>query len=340
MNLNNENTGNIIKEEKPHFKIRIGRTVIKFPEIGAVGSFLFLFIIFSVVEKNFISPLNWGGILALVSEIGILVLGITLLMISGEFDISIGSNMAFTGVIFANLANIEKFPQGVAFIIALVAGMIIGAINAIITLKIRIPSFITTLGTMMLWRGFVLGAAGGRGYTSYEKAGSSFAKIFNINFYGPFKISLFWLLLVFIILYFILNKTKFGNSVFAVGGNPEAARSMGINVDRIKFINFVIVGLLAGLAGVISVARFKSIDPLQGKGLELNAIAAVVIGGTALYGGRGTLFGSIIGVVIISMIGTFLVMFGVGAYWFQSVIGLILIVAVFLNTKLRRLEEL
>lgn len=331
---------NRIKSEKPKPKIILSKLVTKYPEIGPIGAFIILFTIFSLVEENFSSLLNWGGIIALVSEYGIVILGITFLMISGEFDISIGSAIALTAVVFARLANIENFPHLLAFIIAVLVGATIGMINGIITLKIKIPSFIATLGTMMLWRGFVLGAAGGQAYTRYIGEETLFFKILNVNFYGQFRVSFFWLILIFVILYFVLYKTKYGNYVFAAGGNKEAARSMGINVDRVKLINFIIVGILTGIAGCISFTRFKTVDPLMGKGLELNAIAAAVIGGTALYGGKGTLLGSIFGLTIISMIGTFLVMLGVGAFWFQSIVGVILIFAVFLNSKLRGLEIL
>jgi len=329
----------VLNTKKIPVKRVIGKKFAKYPELGALTAFIVLFIIFSLLTERFASLLNLGGILSLISEIGLVVIGVTFLMISGEFDISVGSNYAVSAVTFGILLNVGV-PAALAIFVSLIIGSFIGFINGIITLKLGIPSFIVTLGALMFWRGFVLGSSGGGAYVRYIGPNTPFIIALNQPFSGQFRTSLFWFFGILIIFYVILTKTKYGNSVYAVGGNPDAAKAMGINVYRVKLTNFIITGLLAGFAGCVSFARFKAVDPYMGKGMELESIAAAVIGGAALYGGFGSVIGSFIGYSIVAMIGSALVMIGIGAFWFQSVIGLILIVAVIINNRMRRLEKL
>ncbi len=319
-------------------KKRISRFLV-FPEFPALSAFLVLFIAFSLSSNKFFSLLNLGGVSNLVAEMGLVVIGTTFLMISGEFDLSVGSNFALSAVAFGILLNADV-PAIVAFLAALVLASAIGLINGIVTVKVGIPSFIVTLGTMMFWRGFVLGSSGGSAYVRYIGPNTTLLRLLNQPFLGQFRTSVFWLLVFLISFAIILTRTKYGNYVFAAGGNKEAARSMGINIDRVKIINFVLTGLLSGIAGCISFARFKAVDPYMGKDLALQAIAASVIGGTALYGGLGSIIGAFIGTLIVAMIASALIMIGVDAFWFQSVIGLILIAAVVINTRAARLERL
>lgn len=320
-------------------KRKIGNLFSKYPDLGALIAFLVLFTIFAIGDKDFYNLLNLGAITSRVAEMGIIVVGVTLLMISGEFDISVGSNYALSAVVFGLILN-TGLPQFVAFLAAVAVGAFIGFTNGIITLKLGIPSFIATLGTMMFWRGFVLGSSGGSAYVRYTDETTLFLRVLNSPFFSQFRTSLFWLLIIILIFYYVLAKTKYGNYVYSVGGNPEAARSMGVNVNRVKLINFTLVGLLSGVAGAIAFARYKGIDPYMGQDMALQAIAASVIGGAALYGGYGSIAGSIIGTVIISMIGSALIMIGVGAFWFNSVVGMILIASVVIFSKVRRLETL
>lgn len=323
--------------------VPIGKSILRkfalYPEFGALVAFLVLFIVFSLSSNRFFSLLNLGGITNVVAEMGLVVVGITFLMISGEFDLSVGSNFALSAVVFGLLLN-AGFPAAIAFLVSIALASVIGLINGLVTIKVGIPSFIVTLGAMMFWRGFVLGSSGGTAYVRYIGPNTPFIKMLNQAFSGQFRSSIFWLIAVVLIFAVVLNKTKYGNYVFATGGNPEASRSMGINVGRVKITNFVITGMLAGIAGCISFARFKAVDPYLGKDLALQAIAAAVIGGTTLYGGSGSIIGALIGTVIVSMIGSALVMMGVDAFWFQSVVGLILIAAVIINSRTRRLEKL
>lgn len=325
---------------KKNLSNKIGKIVTRYPFLAVIAVFIILFSIFSIINRLFASSQNWGGIVSLASETGILALGVTFLMISGEFDISIGSNFALCAAVFGGLLAIKGFPQFLAFIIAIIIGAIIGLLNGVITLKIKIPSFIATLGTMMIWRGLVYYITGNQNYVRYTGKETILLKIMSVNFFGQFKVNVFWLLIIFLILQFILFHTKYGNYVFAVGGNIEAAAAMGVNTSLVKIMNFTLVGLLAGIAGCLSFSHIHIVDPLMGKGLELRTIAAAVIGGTLLYGGYGNLIGTIFGLVVVSMIGSFLVMVGVNVFWLDSIIGLLLILAVILNTKIKMLERL
>ncbi len=219
------------------------------------------------------------------------------------------------------------------FLLALTAAFFIGLINGIITVKYKIPSFIATLGSMMFWRGILLAVTGGFAVRYWGT--SSFLRVLNGHFLGEFRTSSIWFFIVIFLLNVILVKTPYGNSTYATGGNKEAARVLGISVDKVKIINFIICAMLAGLAGCIQFARFHSVDPLRGTGMELEAIAAVVVGGTLMSGGYGNLIGTLFGVLLMGMVRSGLIMSGAPAYWYQAFIGIILILAVITNTKLK-----
>jgi simple sugar transport system permease protein len=311
--------------------------IVRSPESGAFLAFLVLFIFFSVFAEKFFTIKNIASIFTVVSELGIVSIGITFLMISGEFDLSIGSVFAFTIVVFGISLN-AGIPLFLALLISLACGAFTGFINGIITIKAKIPSFIVTLGMMMWWRGVVLFLSRGDIYFKY--AGNPNAlRILNQPIFKYFRTSFIWFLCLIIIFQIILTRTKYGNSVFAVGGNIESARALGINVDRIKLTSFIIVGVLTALAGCLFFARFQTLDPQTGKGMELEAITACVIGGTMLAGGYGSTIGTFIGVFITGMLSAALILLGVSAYYYQAFIGLILILAVIMNSRMRRLDE-
>ncbi len=304
----------------------------KFPGFEALAGLVVLFIVFSFTATRFLTLESLAGIVTVASELGIVACGVTILMISGEFDLSVGSVFGLSAMIFASLSSAGFYPF-IGFLMALVVACFIGLSNGLITVRFRIPSFITTLGTMMLWRGVLLAWTGGFGARYTGK--SVFLSFLNGQFFGEFRASALWFILSVAIFSFVLAKTPYGNFVYATGGNREAARLLGIPVDRVKVINFAIVAILSGLAGCIQFARFASVDPLRGQGMELEAIAATVVGGTLMSGGQGSLIGTLFGVLLIGMVRSGLVMSGAPAYWYQAFIGVILIVAVIVNTKLR-----
>lgn len=300
------------------------------------GSIIVLVVVMQIMcillVPRYSSVVNFRVLLRAIPELGIVAIGVCLLMIAGEFDLSIGSTLALTAFIMSLL-----FKNGLniwlSFLISLIAGSLIGAMNGLITIKARIPSFITTLGTMMVWRGVVLVLS--RGHPSTFLPPLSFHAIL-AGHVGLIQAQFIWFVGVAIFFWLLLENHKFGNSVFASGGNREAAAAIGVNPDRVKLICFVITGLLAAVAGCIGVTRVTSISALQGQGMELQAIAAVVIGGTSLRGGEGTILGAFLGATIIYTIQNILLLLRAPGFYFQLFIGILIITVVTLNAMIKR----
>jgi simple sugar transport system permease protein len=321
---------------------RLRYSLANFSEVVALTSFLALFVFFSVAADNFLTPLAMSNILTFASITGIVVVGVAMLMISGEFDLSVGSTFAVASYIFAlSVENVGMHPI-LAILLALIVCALLGLINGLIVTGTGIPSFITTLGTMLAYRGIARALGGG----DFARCTGDRLALFDFlnGAIGPvnqlftpasnFRISIIWFIVIAIVMSLVLRRTRYGNWVFAVGGNPGAALSQGVPVKRVKVINFVLTGLLAGIASVLQFAHYLSVDPLRGEGMELVAVAACVIGGVRLTGGYGTIFGACVGVLLLQMLEQGLVLMQIPVQIFQAVAGLILIIAVISNTYL------
>ncbi len=289
---------------------------------------LAVILVFFILSSEFISLDNLRVILNMLPETGILTIGVTLLMISGEFDLSVGSVFALAPVLNALMLNSDWSPV-LAFVLPFIACGAIGALNGIVTTKLNIPSFITTLGSMMVWRGIVLLITGGFPF-AWNDAAHTFKQVL-VGDLGIMRMSMIWYILLVIIFWIMLERSRFGNWTFAVGGSTRAARALGITPDRVKITNFIIVALLAALAGMVQYMRLEAPLPSAGTSLELDTIAASVIGGTALAGGAGSVVGSVIGSVLIRILDNGLVLAGAPSYWFRVFVGLLLVVAVAFN---------
>ncbi|GAB4112201.1 MAG: ABC transporter permease [Candidatus Caldatribacteriota bacterium] len=306
----------------------------RLPEFGVILAFFVLFTIFSIFATQFLTLRNLTGILTIVSELGIMAIGVAFLMISGEFDLSVSSVYAISGFLFVTFAN--RYNSPLAFIITLVIALFIGFCNGIITIRAHIPSFITTLGMQLLLRGSLLAITGGES-VSYKS--DTIMPVLLTRFIGyGFRPSHIWFCLLTLIFSLLLTRTRYGNWVFATGGNKEVARAMGVKTTRVKMTNFMLSALLASLSGCIVISRFNLANASFGIGMELEAIASAVIGGTLLTGGYGTIIGVFFGAMITGMMRTGLVMMGAPAYWYQAFVGAILIVAAIINLKLSRIE--
>lgn len=306
----------------------------RWPEFGVIIAFLILLTIFSIFSSKFLTLRNITGILTIVSELGIMAIGVAFLMIAGEFDLSVSSVYAFSGFLFVTLAN--KYNSPLAFVITLAIAAFIGFCNGIITLRARIPSFIATLGMMLLLRGSLLAVTGGE---SVSYSSDAIMPTMLTRFIGfGFRPSHIWFLALTLIFSIILTNTRYGNWVFATGGKKEVARAMGVNVNKVKVTNFMLSAIMASLSGCIVISRFKLANASFGTGMELEAIASAVIGGTFLTGGYGTIIGVFFGALLMGMMRTGLVMIGAPAYWYQAFVGVILIIAATINLKLRHLE--
>lgn len=300
-----------------------------------------VFAFFAVSAEHFLTPIALSNILTFASINGIVVLGVAMLMISGEFDLSVGSIFAVASYVFA-LSLIDGVDPILAMLLAFAVSGLLGLINGWIVTRTGIPSFITTLGTMLAFRG-IARAIGGGVFASYT--GPRLAIFSALN--GPieavnrlsqppanFRVSLVWFALLAVVMSYLLLRTRYGNWVYATGGNPGAANAQGVAIERIKLLNFALAGLLAGIAGVIQFGHRISVDPLRGDGLELIAVAACVIGGVRLSGGYGTILGPCVGALLLQMLEQGLVLMRVPVQIFQAVAGSFLILAVVMNTSL------
>ena len=283
----------------------------------------------------FLSAENFRGVLGILPEVALVATGVTLLMICGEFDLSVGSVFALMPMTAAILMN-DGVPFWPAVLLGLVVCVLIGLVNGIVTIRFGIPSFIATLGMLFMARSLTVVVSGGFPPLLPDDIPSW---VFT-QFIGPgqlFRMSFLWFIALATIVAALLSLTNFGNWVKATGGYLDAATSMGIPVVWVKLACFVICSVLAGFAGLIQVLRLGSPLPSIGIGLELQAVAAAVIGGAALTGGIGTIFGAIVGALLIRVIDNGLVLSQVDANWFQFAIGALTILAVVANAWLRRM---
>jgi simple sugar transport system permease protein len=312
------------------------------PEAVALISFILLFLFFSFAAPHFLTALSIGNILTFGSITGIVTIGVAMLMVSGEFDLSVGSNFALASYIIA-LSLIAGISIWVAIPIAILSCSLLGALNGLIVVKTRIPSFIATLGTMLAYRGIVR-AIGKGDFATYTGDPIPALKILNGDFtllnqifqVEAFRTSLVSFLILAVIFTFILMRTRFGNWVFAAGGAPEAARAQGVNVTFVKIMCFTLTGTLVSIASILQFAHRLSVDPLRGDGMELIVVASSVIGGARLTGGYGTIIGAVLGSFLLQMLDQGLVLMQIPIQVFQASVGLIIIISVISNTYLGR----
>jgi simple sugar transport system permease protein len=314
-----------------------------FPEIVALISFLVLFLFFAVRANNFLSIVSLTNILTIASIKGIFVVGVAMLMISGEFDLSVGSTLAVAAYVFALTLESGTAPV-LAMLLALVVSALLGLVNGLIVVKTGIPSFITTLGTLLAYRG-IARALGGGDFARYTGERPFLFTVLNgdIGFInqlgrpaGHASLAILWFVLFVIIAALVMSRTRYGNWVYAAGGNRDAALAQGVRTRSVIVTNFVITGVLAGFAGLVQFASRPAVDPLRGEGWELIAVAACVIGGIWLRGGYGTIIGAALGIVLLQMVEQGLILIGVDIQLFQATVGLILILAVIVSTYLSR----
>lgn len=303
-----------------------------FSRYGILLSLICICIILSVTTPNFFSAQNLLIVLRQVSINGILAIGVTFVIIAGGIDLSLGSVIALTGVVAASFAHPETFPLIVPLLLALLTGVIVGTVNGLTITLGKVAPFIVTLGMMTIARGLALVFSNGRPVTNLSP---SFNFIGGGDLLGiPVPILLFALIIGVAII--ILNKTRLGRYIYAVGGNETAARASGIRVNRVKLFAYIICSTLAALAGIVLASRITTGQPNAGIAYELDAIAAVVIGGTSLLGGKGSITGTVIGVLIIGVINNGLDLLNVSSYYQQIIKGIIIIGAALLDRKSSR----
>jgi simple sugar transport system permease protein len=312
---------------------RLVKVYMEKPELVALVVLIVLVAYFSAATNGlFLNPQNVRGMMSLFPELAIMALGFALLMIAGEFDLSIGSMFGLTPMILCSL-SLAGWPFWPAFAAALFCCVIVGVINGVVTIRFGIPSFITTLGMLFMLRSLavVLYSRGSAPTLPEDAPTWAFS-----NPVGIIRVSVIWLIVLAVLVYVLLERTNFGNWIRATGGSLESAKAMGIPTSLVKTVCFVICSLFAGFAGVIQVVRIASPLPSLGDSMELQAIAAAVIGGVALTGGVGSVLGAIVGMAIIRVIDAGMIMSRIDASWFKFAIGLLTVVAVIANAWLGR----
>ena len=290
--------------------------------------FSIICLIISFISPQFLTVSNWTIIITQVSINAILAFGVTFVIITGGIDLSLGSIVAVASVSAAMLAHPDTYPVLLPVFMGLSAGLLMGAFNGFIITKSKIAPFIVTLGTMTIGRGLALILSNGRPVSNLS---DSFIFLGSGKILG-IPILIIILIFMFIICSVILNKTILGRYIYALGGNEQAAGASGINVSQVKLAVYSISGLLAGLAGILLTSRITTGQPNAGAGFELDAIAAVVIGGTSTTGGKGSIAGTLIGVLLIGVINNGLDLLNVTSYYQQVVMGIIIIGAVVLDS--------
>ncbi|ARA93994.1 hypothetical protein AWN76_013075 [Rhodothermaceae bacterium RA] len=304
-----------------------------YPEIGAVTMFLVIFGFFVLLAPNFLSMSSVAGMLNLAAVVGTVAIGATVLMVAGEFDLSVGATMGLAAMVFIELSNLGV-PEGLALAATFVFAGGMGLLNAAIVLRAKVSSFIATLGTLMVGRSLLVLWTGGN-IVRLEEPGWVAAVVAGRIHDGGLRMMALWFVVLIVVFHLVMTRRRFGNAVYAVGGNPSAARTMGIQVERVKVAAFLITSWLAAFAGVMQLSRIGSINALTGQGFELQAIAAAVVGGALLTGGYGSVLGTLFGALVAGMVRNGLILMGFDSRLATGLIGLVLIIAVIINTRLR-----
>jgi ribose transport system permease protein len=297
---------------------------------------LAIFLAFSWIAPAFMSQSVLVDMARRSAILGILAVGMTFLFIGGEFDLSIGSHFAFLLIVLAKLTEIGGFDPWLASAAIIVMGAAIGAVNGVLVTRIGLPSFIATLGMLILLRGLAQTLSSGW-VIPVKNTDVLFYRIIRADFLGTAMPNVFVLMLMVAAAGgIVLAKTKFGSDIYATGGNREAARNSGINTRRVLLICFMAMGALVGLCSALLYGRIGLATLSAGNNLELQVIAAVIIGGTSLFGGRGTVLGSLVGVSILCMITSGIILVGVSQFWDGVATAVVILVAAGLNILVQR----
>jgi inositol transport system permease protein len=309
--------------------------------LGRFAPVIFLLVlmaIFALLEPRFLQPLNLFNVMRQISITGLIAIGMTFVILTAGIDLSVGSLVALAGLVAAAVAKgglADRFAVGaaqeaagygwfLAMLAAILVGLLCGLLQGTAITRLKVPPFVVTLGGLSAFRGAALLFAGGGPVSGFDEA----YRWWGQGKIGEVPVPVIIFLLFAIIAHVVLRYTRYGRHVYAVGGNPEAARLSGLNVQRITLSVYVIIGFFCGLAGFVLSARLNSAEAVAGIGYELTVIASVVIGGTSLFGGIGSVFGTVIGSILIGVLINGLVLMNVSSYIQQIIIGVIIVLAV------------
>ncbi|MDO5323964.1 MAG: ABC transporter permease [Clostridia bacterium] len=314
-------------------KKSIIKSILSMKESGAAIPLVILAIVVACINRNFFGIFNLMDILRTASFYLMVAVPVTFLMSAGGMDLSLGAATSLGGVVCGTLLK-AGVSIPVAILLALLTGIVVGLINGVCIVRFALPPFILTLGTQYCVNGIINVWTNGLSTTNFPNA---YVKLGQYRVGGIIPMPIIYALVIALIGYVLLQHTKFGRKVLAIGGNQETARLAGINVIGVRISTYVCVSAMAALAGVIYGARFATVQPAIGTGTEMTIMASVIVGGTSMAGGVGTIIGTSIGCVLLAMITNVLIMLGVSAYWQSFVFGLILILSLFIDRYRQRL---
>jgi simple sugar transport system permease protein len=321
-----------MKPENSFFKF-LGRI----EGLPVLGVLLLLFGIFFITAPDvFTHPLIYMSFLQTVPPPLVLALGLTLVITAGEMDLSFPAVVALSGFVFAWFFKHWDSPLSpwVGFVLALGAGALVGYLNGILVAILRVPSIMATLASQFFWYGVTILIAGGLQLDIGKVEDTAIHSLFTERLFGIVPAQAVWSFGLAVLLWFILNRHKFGEAIMFIGDNPNVARVMGINVEATKIKLFTLMGVIAAFSGLLLTIEINVFFPTQGSGFLLSVMAAVFIGGTLISGGLGSLFGTLFGAYIIGSLQAGVVATGITSYWVQSVMGLIMVIAVVINVMI------
>ncbi|KAB7707544.1 ribose ABC transporter permease [Bacillus aerolatus] len=299
-------------------------------KLGPLLGLIILVLIVSILNPSFLAPLNILNLLRQVAINALIAYGMTFVILTGGIDLSVGSILALSSALMAGMI-VSGIDPMLAILIGCLLGAVMGAVNGLLITKGKMAPFIATLATMTIYRGLTLVYTDGNPITGL---GDNYLfQLFGRGYFLGIPVPAVTMMLAFAVLWVILHKTPFGRQTYAIGGNEKAAWISGIKVPRVKIMIYSLAGLLAALAGAILTSRLNSAQPTAGTSYELDAIAAVVLGGTSLSGGRGLIVGTLIGALIIGTLNNGLNLLGVSSFFQMVVKGIVIVIAVLIDRK-------
>ncbi|AOZ91046.1 ABC transporter permease subunit [Paenibacillus crassostreae] len=316
-----------INDEKGNKGFKIGQIT---QTLGPLLGLIILIIIVTVLNPSFLDPLNILNLLRQVAINALIAFGMTFVILTGGIDLSVGSILALSSALMANLM-LSGLDPILAIIVGCLLGGVMGMVNGLMITKGKMAPFIATLATMTIFRGLTLVYTNGNPITGLGD--SMMFQLFGRGYFLGIPVPAITMIIVFIVLWVVLHKTPFGRKTYAIGGNEKASIISGIKVARVKIMIYSLIGMLSALAGAILTSRLNSAQPTAGTSYELDAIAAVVLGGTSLTGGRGRIVGTLIGALIIGILNNGLNLLGVSSFYQMVVKGIVIAIAVLIDRK-------
>ena len=298
--------------------------------VGILSVLVLLCVIVSIATSMFLKPNNLISVLRQISINAYIALGMTLIIILGHIDLSVGAIVAMSGTLTVGFIVTQGLPIPVAILLGILLGMAAGMISGMIVTYFRVPAFIITMAMMNVCSGVAYVYSGGQ---ATRINNDFFSAIGTGYLFNTIPLPVVYMIILIIVISFLLGKTKFGTYIYAIGGNREAARLSGVPIKKVEIAVFTISGVLSAFAGLVLCSRMYSGQPSVGSGYELDAIAACVLGGTSMSGGKGRISGTIFGAMVIGVISNGLNLIGVSSYWQLIVKGLIIACAVLLDSQ-------